>query len=164
MRLTGSCHCRAVRFQVESETPYPFNRCYCTLCRKTVGGGGYAINIMGLSDSLKVEGEENVTVYRAAGDTVDGGAEADGLSWLRRHFCGRCGSALWASDPRWPHWVYPLASAIDSPLPVPPETVHLMLASAPLWALPADDGGDRFDAYPDEGIEDWHRARGLLAP
>ena len=62
---------------------------------------------------------------------------------------------------RWPQWVYPLASAIDSPLPVPPETVHLMLAAAPQWALAADDGV-RFDAYPDEGIEDWHRARGLL--
>ncbi len=165
MRLDGSCCCGAVRFHLESETPYPFNRCYCTICRKTDGGGGYAINIMGLSETLKVDGEESLSVYRAAGDAVDGGAEADGLSFMRRHFCARCGSALWASDPRWPDWVYPLASAIDTPLPRPPESavVHLMLGSAPAWARPGEAAaGARFDGYPEEAIVDWHRSRGLL--
>ncbi len=40
MRLDGSCHCGAVHFHVESHTPYPFLRCYCSICRKTDGGGG----------------------------------------------------------------------------------------------------------------------------
>jgi hypothetical protein len=44
MRLEGSCHCGAVRFRVESHTPYPYMRCYCSICRKTQGGGGYAVN------------------------------------------------------------------------------------------------------------------------
>jgi hypothetical protein len=30
MRLEGSCHCGAVRFRVESETPYPYQACYCS--------------------------------------------------------------------------------------------------------------------------------------
>ena len=47
MKLAGSCHCGAVKFTVVSHTPYPFMRCYCSICRKTGGGGGYAINIMG---------------------------------------------------------------------------------------------------------------------
>ena len=28
-------------------TPYPFMRCYCSICRKTQGGGRCTINIMG---------------------------------------------------------------------------------------------------------------------
>ena len=47
MQLEGSCHCGAVRFQLESPHPYPFNLCYCSICRKTSGGGGFAINISG---------------------------------------------------------------------------------------------------------------------
>ena len=65
MRLEGSCHCGAVKFSVDSHTPYPFMRCYCSICRKTAGGGGYAINIMGETKSLKVKGEKNLAVYRA---------------------------------------------------------------------------------------------------
>ena len=54
MKLKGSCHCGAVTFTLDSHTPQPFMRCYCSICRKTAGGGGYAINIMGdgLRDTL----------------------------------------------------------------------------------------------------------------
>ena len=41
--LEGSCHCGAVRFSVKSHTPQPYMHCYCSICRKTAGGGGYAI-------------------------------------------------------------------------------------------------------------------------
>ena len=40
MLLEGSCHGGAVRFRVRSAHPYPFNLCYCSICRKTGGGGG----------------------------------------------------------------------------------------------------------------------------
>ena len=63
MMLRGSCHCGAVRFSLESETPYPYLWCYCSICRKTAGGGGYAINIMGQAETLKVKGK--TSVYRA---------------------------------------------------------------------------------------------------
>ncbi len=65
MKLNGSCHCGAVTFSVESKTPYPYMRCYCSICRKTAGGGGYAINIMGETATLKVRGARNIAVYRA---------------------------------------------------------------------------------------------------
>ena len=45
MKLEGSCHCQAVRFSLESAQPYPFMRCYCSICRKTAGGGGYALKL-----------------------------------------------------------------------------------------------------------------------
>ena len=47
MKLEGSCHCGAVRFTMESPAPYPYIRCYCSICRKTGGGGGYASIVSG---------------------------------------------------------------------------------------------------------------------
>src|SRR5437763_9937641 len=103
MRLKGSCHCGAVKFTVNSTTPYPFMRCYCSICRKTAGGGGYAINIMGDAGSMRVRGAKAVSVYRAR-IREKPHARAT-LSTARRHFCSKCGSALWAFDPQWPEWV-----------------------------------------------------------
>ena len=123
MRLDGSCHCGAVKFRGDSHTPYPYMRCYCSICRKTQGGGGYAINIMGDAATLKVRGAMHLTVYRAR--LAVPGAKRKRLSSARRHFCAKCGSALWAWDPHWRQWVYPFASAIDTPLPTPPAEVEM---------------------------------------
>ena len=113
MKLQGSCHCQAVRFSMEADEPCPFMLCYCSICRKTAGAGGFAINLGASNPTLQVEGKENLSVYRAR--------LADGReSTAERNFCKRCGSALWVYDPSWPDLIHPHASAIDSPLPVPP--------------------------------------------
>lgn len=39
MEIEGSCYCGRVTFNVVSHTPYPYMRCYCSMCRKTAGGG-----------------------------------------------------------------------------------------------------------------------------
>lgn len=148
MRLKGSCHCGAVRFSLDSETPYPYQRCYCSICRKTAGGGGYAINIMGNTDSFKSKGRTRI--YRAR----RGGAE--------RHFCAKCGSALWVWDRHWPEWIYPFASAIDTPLPAPRERFHVGLDwKAPWVRVPAGPREKRFAEFSSESIADWHRKRRL---
>src|SRR5215470_1754685 len=113
MRLNGSCHCGAVKFTVQSHTPQPYMRCYCSICRKTAGGGGYAINIMGEARTLKVKGRNHLSYYRA--QLEEGGKQVH--SPARRYFCKHCGSALFIADPRWKKWVYPHASAIDTSLP-----------------------------------------------
>jgi len=155
MLLEGSCHCGAVKFTVNSPTPAPYMRCYCTICRKTAGGGGYAINLGGQADSLNVEGREHVSIYQATLDGVQSPAQ--------RNFCSKCASALWAWDPRWPELIHPFASAIDTPLPKPPQTVHIMQASLSNWVEPNIKDGDLvFEQYPDESIEDWHKRHGLL--
>jgi hypothetical protein len=159
MRLEGSCHCGAVGFSLESHTPYPYMRCYCSICRKTAGGGGYAINIMGDAPTMRVRGKKHVGVYRVR---LGEPGERRTRSAARRHFCVKCASALWIWDPRWPEWAYPFASAIDTPLPKPPETVELMLDYAAPWAEISSGRGHRhFREYPDEAIIDWHEKRGL---
>ena len=155
MKLEGSCHCGSVRFRLESRHPVPFNLCYCSICRKTGGGGGYAINLGAKAETLKVTGSAEIGIFHATIDGTESPAE--------RRFCKRCGTALWVWDPRWPELVHPFASAIDTPLPEPPERVHIMLGSKPDW-VPVDvaDGDAQFDGYPDEALADWHRRHGLL--
>jgi len=163
MKLEGSCHCRAVNFTVESRHPYPFNRCYCSICRKTAGGGGYAINLGAEHSTLEVKGEENLTVYRALiRDDASGTVET---RQARRHFCQHCGSALWIWDPRWPEQVHPFASAIDTDLPVPPDRTHMMLGSKADWVeVHAGEADGMFQEYPDESLANWHRRHGLECP
>lgn len=156
--LEGGCRCGAVRFTVLSHTPQPFMRCYCSICRKTAGGGGYAINLGALNATLKVEGRDALSIYRAE---IERGGACE-VSTGQRHFCKHCASALWLYDPTWPDLVHPFASAIDSELPVPPESVHIMLAFKPAWVAPQIGPDDAcFDEYPEESIEDWHKKRGL---
>lgn len=160
MKLEGSCHCGAVTFTVNSRTPYPFNRCYCSKCRKT-GGGGYSINIMGEYGTLEVTGEENVTVYRSA-NNHRGAYDTDGLGFSRRHFCKVCGTTLWIYNPTYAEFVYPCATAIDTPLPRTDEISHNMLGYKPDW-IPVPEGPEHAHNtyYPEGGIEQWHRDRGL---
>lgn len=155
MKLHGSCHCGAVQFRLESSQYYPFMRCYCSICRKTAGGGGYAINLGGDNQTLEVEGREHVNVYRAK---MPGGKTSSG----QRHFCKHCGSALWLWDPTYPDLVHPHASAIDTELPVPPEHTHLMTDSKVAWVEVQADKRDKcFAEYPDESLAQWHERLGL---
>ena len=155
MLLEGSCHCNAVTFTVNSRVFYPYMLCYCSVCRKTAGSGGYAINLSADADSLEVKGRENISVYQA---TIDGTQ-----SQAQRNFCSKCASALWLWDPRWPELLHPFASAIDSPLPRPPQNVHIMQSALATWVEPNIKQDDlAFDEYPEESIADWHRRHGLL--
>lgn len=151
MRLDGSCHCGSVRFSVEAPSPVPFMRCYCSICRKTAGSGGYAINLGADARTLAVaRGGRHLRVYRAR---LEDGSTSSG----QRHFCGRCGSPLWLFDPAWPELVHPHAGAIDTPLPLPPERVHIMLGSKANWvAVEGKRGDPRFEAAPDVSLADWH--------
>lgn len=176
MQLEGSCHCGSIRFTVQAAQPVPFMRCYCSICRKTAGSGGFAINLGADAGTLKLlKGRRQLRVYRAWMPSVpsvpsvpsepdSGGAAEQKHSSGQRNFCGRCGTALWLWDPRWPELIHPHAGAIDTPLPEPAEHVHMMLGSRASWAAVEGRSGDaRFEAYPDCSLAEWHQRRGLTA-
>ena len=149
MQLEGSCFCGAVRFTVESRTPYPYRRCYCARCRKTAGGTGAAANVLAQASTLVVDGAEALTEFAAADAT-------------RTRFCSRCGSAVYLTLDAAPDSVYPFASSIDTPLPEPPERVHVFTAEAPAWARPPATAQDfSVERNTRESIEAWHRRHGL---
>ncbi len=160
MQLEGSCHCGVVRFRLNSAQPYPYQRCYCSICRKTQGGGGYAINLSGDAGTLRVTGKKHISIYRAR--LRGGPGERVRTSTAERHFCSRCGSALWLFSPEGPELVHPFASAIDTELPVPPEHTHIMLAFKPSWVeVEAGPKDVQRPTYPDKSIAGWHERLGL---
>jgi len=160
MRLEGSCHCGKVRFSCEAYAPVPYQYCYCSICRKTAGGSGSAINLGARADTLEVEGSEHLGVYNARIVESDGTCR---ISSGQRHFCTGCGSALWLFDPEWPQFVHPHASAIDTPLPQAPERVHILLESKANWVpVPAARHDVHFGGFPEESLEQWHRRHALL--
>lgn len=155
MKLSGSCRCGSVAFTVDSNTPYPYQLCYCSICRKTTGGGGFSINIMGIYSTLKVEGKECIGVYQAEIEDENGSKKT---SECQRSFCKKCATALWAYDNRWPELIHPLASVIDTELPKPPHKVHILLDSKAEWVVPDIKPCDKeFSGYPEQSIEDWHK-------
>ena len=155
MSLEGSCQCGAVNFTVQSRTPVPYQRCYCSICRQSAGGGGFAVNIGAIADSLSCDNWEGLGSYHAVHDS---GRASHG----ERFFCKTCGSQLWLFDERWPDLVPPLASVIDTKLPVPSAITHIWLADKPDWVEAEIGKGDRsFDGYPDLSLEEWHRANGV---
>jgi hypothetical protein len=148
MLLQGSCHCGAVSFTVNSHSPQPYQRCYCSICRKAGGAGGFAINIIADNETKQVIGQDQVAEYRA----VKGGQ----LSHHRRYFCRQCGSHLWAWNESCPELVHPLAAVVDTHLPKPSHFVDIMLDSAVPWVeLHAGDYIERFADLPDQSIEAW---------
>ena len=160
MLLKGSCRCGKISFEVQSHTPVPYQLCYCSICRKQQGGGGYAINLGALNETMKITGKAHLGIYRA--EIVDEERPHCETSSGERNFCTACGSALWLFDPTWPELVHPFASAVDSDLPIATERVHLMLKYKAAWVEPdIRDGDSRFDLYPEESIDDWHKTRKL---
>ena len=150
MQIAGSCFCGAVTFTVETRTPYPYRRCYCARCRKTAGGTGAAANLLAQASTLHVDGADAVTEFAAPDAT-------------RTRFCSRCGSALYLTLDAAPDYVYPFASAVDTPLPEPPELVHVFTLDAPAWARPASAPTDLVvERNTPESIESWHRRHRLL--
>ena len=155
MQLKGSCHCGAVKFRLQSDSPVPFMHCYCTICRKTAGGGGYAINLGGDASTMKVTGEKNIGIYHAL---MREKGKRTKRSPAKRHFCLKCGSALWLWDPRWPELIHPHASAIDTPLPKPPEVIEAALAYAANWVdVPKGKKHVHCREWPGESLREWHQ-------
>jgi len=150
MRLEGSCQCGKARFSVMSDTPMPFMFCYCSICRKTTGF--ITCNVMGKRETLRVTGARHMKKHHAV-------LRARGMRSLRsrgeRWFCGLCGTHLYVLDDRWPEGVWPNAAALDTPLPEPPERVHIMLRYKPSW-VPVPGRGPRYDEYPELSIAEWH--------
>lgn len=159
LTLAGSCRCGSVHFTMQSHTPHPYQLCYCSICRKTAGGGGFAINLMGVAASLDVKGRKAIGTFHAEIRQDSGACD---VSEAERSHCRRCGTALWLYSAAYPTLIHPFASAIDTALPVPPMRVHILLRYKAPWIVPAIGPKDHsFDNYPMESIEEWHRSRGL---
>ncbi|WVO12514.1 hypothetical protein L204_100114 [Cryptococcus depauperatus] len=159
--LEGTCHCKAVKYTVESNTPVPFQICQCSICRK-VGGYMGSVNIMGTFKTLNIiSGKDKIKVYIAPLE-FDENDKPTKMGTSKRSFCTECSSMLWNYHDEWPNWIYPFASTIDKPNPLPsiPDTTNLISIkrdSCPDHVpVPAD--AKVYSNYGSgKGIEEWHK-------
>ncbi|GAB5588605.1 hypothetical protein Unana1_03505 [Umbelopsis nana] len=111
---------------------------------------------------MRINGEKYIKIYQAILDKKVP-VEEQKLSKYVRYFCGECGSHLWGYDDRRPKNVYPMASAIDTDLPLPnPEDIyHIMLnkESKCNWVrTPEIDEKRNFSENQNDTMLDWHKA------
>ena len=138
--------------------------CHCHADTKTAGV--FNCNIMGEYSTFKIiQGEEFVKLYQAKLAETEGGKDEETktkLSNHKRHFCSECSSCLWAYDDRYPQWIYPFASCIDTPLPKPDEQIHIMTDfKLNHIDIPSGKHIQTYARYPQVGIEEWHKKHGL---
>ncbi|KAF8891960.1 Mss4-like protein [Gymnopilus junonius] len=142
VELKGSCHCGAVRFTLQSSTPVPYQ-----LCLRS----GWFINLGGHSKTLKIEGKENISVYKAR------------IASSERNFCKKCSAMLWLYDETWPELIHPFASAIDSPeLESPKTMVCVKLNSKPSYVRLPEGRKQTYEDYGELSLEEWHKKHKLF--
>lgn len=59
MKYTGSCHCQAVRFEIQAPATVEADRCNCSICTKT----GFLHLIIPARDFTLLSGREYLTEY-----------------------------------------------------------------------------------------------------
>jgi hypothetical protein len=87
MRVTGGCHCGAIRFEAELE-PRRVVACHCTDCQ-TMGGGAFRVLAPVPAASFRLVSGAPATYVKTADS---GRRRAQG-------FCAQCGTHLYATDP-----------------------------------------------------------------
>ncbi|HEY1587889.1 MAG TPA: GFA family protein, partial [Polyangia bacterium] len=56
---------------MESDTPYPYQFCFCSICRKCTGGA-FGCNLMGRKNTLTIRGARHLKRYHARMHTRGG--------------------------------------------------------------------------------------------
>ncbi|KAL3711923.1 hypothetical protein TMatcc_000617, partial [Talaromyces marneffei ATCC 18224] len=156
--LEGSCQCGGVQFELQSNTPVPYQLCACSICRKVAGYNG-SVNLGGIADTLKIKkGEELIKKYNAIKNR---GKRNEETCSSERSFCSNCSTMLWLWDHHWPELIHPFAPAIDTELPVPDEMVCIMDSSKPAYVRWPEGKKTVYKAYGNESLEEWHKKHNL---
>jgi hypothetical protein len=101
MTLRGSCHCDAVRYEVDALAS-PIGHCHCRTCQK-VQGDAYATTVrVDRKDFRWVKGEDVLAHYPSTPGKL-------------RLFCSRCGSHLVAEWSAQPAVIVRMATLDDDP-------------------------------------------------
>lgn len=79
MSKSGNCLCGAVSYTLAND-PKEIGACHCNMCRKW--SGGIYLGVEAPTDTVRVSGTENLTVYASS-------------PWAERAFCKICGSSVY---------------------------------------------------------------------
>ena len=128
--LKGQCHCGAVCYEMPEEAIHQA-LCHCKDCRRHSGAPMVAWGLVA-KDQLKVEGETKEYASSEKG---------------RRHFCPRCGTALfYTNDEVFPGQIDVQIATLDDPDAIVPN-VQVQVAERIGWMENLDRMA-RFERYP----------------
>lgn len=121
---SGSCLCRAVRFEVDGELA-PIQVCHCSDCRKAQGSA-FGTNIpVATKDFRLLSGEAELTAYESS-------------PGKERVFCRRCGGPVLSRLKAKPEVVRLRAGSLDMPTGAKLD-FHFYVASKADWWPITDD-------------------------
>ena len=83
MTTTGRCLCGEVTYELAGD-PIATAVCHCDHCQRQ-SGGAFSVNVVVMESQLTVSGE--LQTYVETGENDDG-------EYVRRRFCGSCGSPI----------------------------------------------------------------------
>lgn len=88
MKIDGSCHCGAIRYEAEIDDPDKASICHCTDCQ-ALTGSAFRVTVGAPENKFRLTaGEPRIYVKT----TADSGAKR------LQAFCGDCGSPIYATS------------------------------------------------------------------
>ena len=131
MKITGGCHCGAIRYQVEGEL-IAHALCHCGDCRRHSGAPMVGWTMYPLDTVTVTKGTPKI--YRSS-------------EHGRRQFCPDCGTGLfYVNENMLPGIIDIQSSTYDNPEAVPP-MVHVQVAERLAWMEQAHEL-PTFERYP----------------
>lgn len=131
MKLTGGCHCGAIRYEVEGE-PFTHALCHCSDCRRHAGAPMVGWTMYAKKALRITKGEPKLYKSSEHG---------------RRLFCSNCGTGLFYKNAvTLPGIVDIQSGTYDEPERMPAHT-HIQVAERITWMKSAHELPD-FDRYP----------------
>jgi hypothetical protein len=131
MKLTGGCHCGAIRYQVDGE-PQHVALCHCTDCRRNAGAPMVSWAAFNENEMTVTQGTPKV--FNSSGTAL-------------RSFCSDCGTGLFYRNGEFLPGIVDIQSAtLDEPAALP-AGAHIQVAERIDWmetahSLPA------FERFP----------------
>jgi hypothetical protein len=129
---TGGCLCGSVRYRLTSD-PVVARICWCRDCQHIASNG--AVNAIFPATAIDITGSLGEYVSAAASGNQ-----------VRRRFCLRCGSHLFADSSGCPHLTVVRVGTMDDPSSIKPNA-NIWSASAPAWAC-LDSALERIEGQP----------------
>lgn len=131
MKLTGGCHCGAIRYEVEGE-PLTHALCHCSDCRRHSGAPMVGWTMYPHQAVTITKGEPQVYESSQHG---------------RRQFCPTCGTGLFYTNAEVLPGLIDIQSATYDQPDVVPARIHIQVAERIGWMEHAHEL-PKYDRYP----------------
>ena len=100
-KVTGSCLCRAVKYNLNGPIKAVAN-CHCNTCKKITGGVFGTIAVIGEQELEIIEGQDILTSYQVSEKAI-------------KHFCRTCGTPVFVSHTKYPGHCMLHVGSLDDP-------------------------------------------------